>query len=312
MAKLELRGFIEGERYDYSEMALAAGYEPRPGGNFQRGIVLAPRDSPEAILIKMNLAKALYDDEYEPGSDQFYYIGDGLPEKGHQRLSYGNRIMVDYQEFPVYLFVKFKGERKGDPWRFEGIWRITGIERDFESSRRMPNGERQRVFRFKLRKADRIPDIDRLFSLRPRTHEYLSESDYTRVTPALMKIIEPRHRRLANSLYDWLVERGAEDIRLEHNRIDVAFRTDSTTHMAELKVVYGLSVTRSIREAMGQVFEYNFYPGREPYDRWLIVLDRRPEKQDLRYVERLRRDLEVPLNLGWKSNDEFRSIHEIV
>ena len=54
---MQLRDFVEGEGYTYREMAVAAGYQSRPGGNFERGIVLAPKVMPSAIMIKMNLAK---------------------------------------------------------------------------------------------------------------------------------------------------------------------------------------------------------------------------------------------------------------
>ena len=61
---MQLRDFVEGEGYAYREMAVAAGYQLKPGGNFERGIALAPKDMPSAIMIKMNLAKGLHDDSF--------------------------------------------------------------------------------------------------------------------------------------------------------------------------------------------------------------------------------------------------------
>lgn len=307
---MKLEDFVEGQVYGYEEMAVAAGYNPRPGGNFERGIVLAPKNNPTSIVIKMNQAKNLYDDVFVEDQDWFYYIGDGLPDKGrHQRLTYGNKIMVENQDLPVHLFLRARHERKGDPWHYEGIWRITGIERDFISNREMPNGELQRVFRFKLTRQDRLSYESEIYESEPQP--VLSESDYTRMTPAMLRIIEPKHNMLANRFKEWLLTSGFEEVQCERNRIDVQFVGGNTSFMAELKVVYDLSTTRSIREALGQVFEYNLYPDRTPFDSWLIVLDKKPKEADLSYVGIIHNELTVPLNIGWRYRNEFQFLNSI-
>ncbi len=309
---MKIEDFVEGERYSYSTIAQAAGYGPNPGGNFERGIVLATKNNPRAIIIKLNLAKNLYDDEFVHGSESFYYIGDGLPERGHQKLRYGNKILVNFQHLPVYLFVRYKTEKSGFPWSFEGIWHITGIERDYISSKTIPNGERQRVFRYKLRKASQIP-FDELFEPDDvPIPQYVSESDYLRVTPLLYQIIAPRHKRLANHLWTWLIQEGFHDIQLEQDRIDITFKNRDTTFMAELKTVHDVSSTYSIREAIGQVFEYNYYPPRTPHDQWLIVLDQKPKPSDREYISKLAIELGIPLNLGWQYRNDFEFIRPLI
>lgn len=307
---MKLKDFKEDALYDYTQMSIAAGYGPRPGGNFERGIILAPKEHPHAIMIKMNLAKNLYGEEFVEGRDWFYYIGDGLPEKNrHQRLVYGNKIMVENQHLPVYFFLRKRHEKKSDPWHFKGVWRITGVERDFLSDREMPNGEKQRVFRFKLTRKDKLTYEKEIFH--PTPTPILKESDYTRITPAMYQIIEPKHNKLANQFKEWLQENGFQYIQSEQDRIDVVFNRDASSFMAELKVVQDLSSTRMIREALGQVFEYNLYPGRSSFDSWLIVLDKEPKESDLTYLQVLGKKYSIPLNLGWRKRKQFDFLYNI-
>jgi hypothetical protein len=308
---MKLEDFVEGERYTFKQLSMVAGYGPT-GGYFQRGIILAPSNNPWSIMIKINLAKKLYDDSYTDGADCFYYIGDGQPETGHQKLVRGNKIMVENQELPVYLFVRYEHEKKGMPWTFRGVWRITGVERDFLSTKFIPEGERQRVFRFKLAKLSILPYEGEIFTEFPKIDDKLSELSYIRATPALLKVIVPRHKKLTNQFRRWLIKEGFKDIHLERNNIDVDFRFESVRHMAELKIVHDLTTTKAIREAMGQVLEYNFFNARTPFDKWIVLLDETPKESDIHYMSRLEKELQVPLNLGWKDGRQFEFVRPLI
>jgi hypothetical protein len=50
---------------------------------------------------------------------------------------------------------------------------------------------------------------------------------------------------------------------------------------------------------LGQLLEYSYYPGRNPVDEFLIVLDTEPSEEDKKYIERLREIWGLPLHLGW-------------
>ena len=61
---------------------------------------------------------------------------------------------------------------------------------------------------------------------------------------------------------------------------------------------HGFSTRAAIREALGQITEYNLYDEDElPADEWWIVLDEEPGAADLRYATRLRREFGLPLFL---------------
>ena len=69
-----------------------------------------------------------------------------------------------------------------------------------------------------------------------------------------------------------------------------------------------MATTLAIREAMGQLLEYNYYGRRTPADRWFIVLDSEPSDEDVKYVRILFSQKRLPLFLCWKTGDNFEQI----
>jgi hypothetical protein len=62
-------------------------------------------------------------------------------------------------------------------------------------------------------------------------------------------------------------------------------------------VCHGLSPRSAIREALGQIIEYNLYGDETHADEWWIVIDEQPGPDDERYVMLLRRKYALPLFL---------------
>jgi hypothetical protein len=138
----------------------------------------------------------------------------------------------------------------------------------------------------------------------------LLEEVYPRATPASLKIITPKHKELSNLFVRWVASTGRQVIGREKNRVDVEFRDGRMLCRAELKVCYGMATTAAIREAMGQLLEYNYYGWRAPADRWFIVLDSEPSNEDVKYVRTLSSEKRLPLVLSWKSGDGFKQISQ--
>jgi hypothetical protein len=136
-------------------------------------------------------------------------------------------------------------------------------------------------------------------------HTLLSTESYLRASPARIRIIVRQHNDLSNGFSDWLkTNHGVCPIR-EKQQIDVRFKLGSVHVLAELKVCFGVEARRAIREALGQLLEYNFYPVRQPTDVWLVVLDQEPAESDRAYIDLLRERLSLPLFLGWRAEPEF-------
>lgn len=133
----------------------------------------------------------------------------------------------------------------------------------------------------------------------------LSEEKYYRQSPAQRKLIIRRHNKLSNAFCGWLRDKYHVQPISENNQIDIRFELKSRAVLAELEVSHACGTRKSIREALGQLIEYNHYPPRNAADDWLLVLDRRPSRDDLHYIEVLRGQYSLPLFIGWQSRQGF-------
>jgi hypothetical protein len=132
------------------------------------------------------------------------------------------------------------------------------------------------------------------------------EDVYPRIGHQFSKLIRPRHRALANAFRRWLRSTEHLSSSWERKQIDLRFRRQEWNTLAEFKVAYGGKTRHAIREALGQILEYNHYPKRNRFDQWLLVLDTPPDASDLIFIERLRSVWQLPLFLGWQIGESFR------
>jgi len=138
-----------------------------------------------------------------------------------------------------------------------------------------------------------------------REAELLNEQAYMRETQSSQKNVLRLHAALSNRFRSWIERRFGETAVQEQSGIDIHFTHDRVTHLAELKICYGANTRLAIREALGQVFEYNHYPPRQERQSWWIVLDCRPSKTDIEYVALLTEKYQLPLSLAWQVGTDF-------
>jgi hypothetical protein len=120
-----------------------------------------------------------------------------------------------------------------------------------------------------------------------------------------LKFIVPRHKKLSNDFCKWLESEHKTKATQEQQRVDIRFSLKGAAMLAELKICFGVGTTRSIREALGQLLEYNHYPPRKVADDWLIVLDEEPSEADRRYILTLRDKRSMPVTIGWQTSEGF-------
>lgn len=138
-----------------------------------------------------------------------------------------------------------------------------------------------------------------------RPQERLPEDPYDYDRVASSGTIRRMHNRLSNEFAKWLRNRRYSGVVQEKNRIDVDFNDGAETCRAELKVC-PLSTRHGIRQALGQLLEYNYYGGHRLAKKWFVVLDREASPSDVQFVGRLRSKLQLPVYLGWReSNGNF-------
>lgn len=133
----------------------------------------------------------------------------------------------------------------------------------------------------------------------------LDEDPYYQQGVKFLRLIRRRHNKLSNDFTRWLKKVGCTNIRQERDHIDVEFRDKSKHYCGELKICYGIGSTRAIRDALGQLLEYNFYPHRRRFSGWTIVLDEQPTEDVIEYIRTLRREFGFPLSLGWRDGTDF-------
>ncbi len=107
--------------------------------------------------------------------------------------------------------------------------------------------------------------------LTKRRSTTLAEDAYYRENSKNLKRIIRHHNKLSNKFAAWLKKSGCLDISQEQDYVDVSFQKIDTLYLAELKTCYGVGTTKAIREALGQLLEYNYYPGRESASQWVVV-----------------------------------------
>jgi hypothetical protein len=133
----------------------------------------------------------------------------------------------------------------------------------------------------------------------------LLETVYSRYTPAARRTILRKHVALSNQFTAWLQNTRGIRATQEFQRIDARFEIGGKRFLVEFKVAYLGDTKRAIREALGQILEYNYYPPRVSHDHWLLVLDTAPRDEDRAFLGLLRGGFSLPLSLGWSTSGSF-------
>jgi hypothetical protein len=133
----------------------------------------------------------------------------------------------------------------------------------------------------------------------------LLEAGYLRYTPVALRWIRREHVALSNQFVVWLENTHGIRATQERKQIDAAFEVGSKRFLAEFKIAYMGNTKQAIREALGQILEYNHYPPRISHDQWLLILDTEPCEKDKAFLRRLRDVFGLPLTLGWKTDSGF-------
>lgn len=133
-----------------------------------------------------------------------------------------------------------------------------------------------------------------------------ADDGYFRLVGERLDHILELHRALARRFSAWLLTSGYKHIQCEVDRVDVEFEAAGVLCRAELKACGDIGPRRSIREALGQLLEYNLYGVRAQALNWWIVLDEEPSSDDVAFLARVQ-DLigeRARLHLAWWSAGE--------
>mgnify|MGYP003441341841 FL=1 len=138
---------------------------------------------------------------------------------------------------------------------------------------------------------------------------YLDTSTIYRVTSAGTTIIDPVHKKIQNAVYDILKDQYAK-LCLENEQNKGEQRVDikgvlkdnpNEWHYFEVKTS---SARHSIREALGQILEYNHYPATTRAKKMFIIGPEKPDDLDIQYLRRLREVYNIPVWFRWYSFED--------
>lgn len=115
----------------------------------------------------------------------------------------------------------------------------------------------------------------------------LLEDAYVRFSAEQQQVILRRHNLLSNRFQAWLSKIGAASISVETDSVDVSCVHTGQSLLFELKTCYTVSPRHALREALGQILEYAFYPTRTNHDHLAIVLDAEPSSTDIQWFRRM-------------------------
>lgn len=133
----------------------------------------------------------------------------------------------------------------------------------------------------------------------------LTEDGYVRESEKQRIRVQRKHNALSNALLNWLQGQGYSLVAREKNQIDFLFRRGNELCLFELKVCGIVGSTQRIREAIGQILEYNYFPNRKYAEKWAIILDQPPSSSDVMYLRKLKGKYKFPLSLGWQTRKTF-------
>lgn len=105
--------------------------------------------------------------------------------------------------------------------------------------------------------------------------------------------IDPRHKKMQNAIRDLLLKEGYSSVWIEKNRVDIKARTnEGKWHFFEIKTE---SAKQCIREALGQILEYNNYPNTSLAEKLFIIGPNEPDRKDIEYMKTLRKRYNLPI-----------------
>lgn len=111
--------------------------------------------------------------------------------------------------------------------------------------------------------------------------------------------LDLRHNLLQETLYQRLASKyGTDNVRTEQpsgvgTQIDVVVKMKNEYWFYEIKTA--LTPRACLREAIGQLLEYAFWPGAEEPSRFIVVGESRIDEDGQEYVRRLRKRFSLPI-----------------
>ena len=135
------------------------------------------------------------------------------------------------------------------------------------------------------------------FEWTPGNRACVTQTVYKRPSKSVNKLL--RHNEIQSALFDYLVSiHGEDNVSGEQGAgtgtsIDVAVRSGEQYIYYEIKT--GLSAQSCIREALGQILEYSYWPGNQRAERLIVVGEAAYDHDAKAYMQLLQKEFSLPI-----------------
>jgi len=135
------------------------------------------------------------------------------------------------------------------------------------------------------------------FNFRPRRSKKVTTAKAT--LPEKELDLDLRHNLLQDALYQRLAAKyGKDNVRTEQpsgvgTLIDIVVKIQDEYWFYEIKAA--LTPRACLREAIGQLLEYGFWPGAQEPARFIVVGESTLDKDGQEYLSRLRKRFSLPI-----------------
>jgi hypothetical protein len=121
-------------------------------------------------------------------------------------------------------------------------------------------------------------------------------SEQDRVRSAIESTVySPQHVKLQNALFDYLCARfGQKFVNYEKGYVDLQLRQGGVQTLFEIKIAP--TAKSCIRQAIGQLLEYDLYPDRKRSSKLVVVGDGPATEYDEVYLQHLRKKFGIPIS----------------
>ena len=103
-----------------------------------------------------------------------------------------------------------------------------------------------------------------------------------------------QHNELSNDMVAYLKNYGYKKVKQEDHYVDITCE-NAVGEKIFFEIKTAQTVRSAIREALGQLLEYNHYPNEKKADKLIIVTKLEPEKADVQYLNYLRETYKIPV-----------------
>ncbi|MCM1125824.1 MAG: hypothetical protein NC429_05075 [Lachnospiraceae bacterium] len=107
-------------------------------------------------------------------------------------------------------------------------------------------------------------------------------------------IMTLKHNELSNKMVKYLRSKGYKEVATDKDFVDIQ-AVDSQGNKVYFELKTADSVRLAIRQALGQLLEYNHYPNKKNADKLIIVTELEATQEDMQYLIGMRSRYNIPV-----------------